>query len=107
MSSTVKDYDHLEREIDAFMEQLPFMLAEHNGKWTVFSKGKSLGFWSSIDEAVHSEPVRKAREEVGNKTFLVRPVSEDYKNYGRYGKPRIITYTYEKIGNSYYRRTVH
>ena len=107
MSSTVKDEDPLEREIDAFMKQLPLMLAEHNGKWTVFNKGEPLGFWSSLDEAVHSEPVRKVGEEVGNKTFLVRPVNEDYKNYGRYGKPIIITYTYEKIGNHCYRRTIH
>ena len=75
----------LEKEIDAFMEQLPDMLKQHEGMWTVFKEGKPLGFYHAQEDAL-----REAYKKYGNVPLLLREVSREYLEYGKYGKPVII-----------------
>jgi len=41
----------LESYIDSYMNLLPDMLKQHEGKWTVFAGKEPLGFWNSLGEA--------------------------------------------------------
>lgn len=73
----------LEKHIDAFMVHLPEMLKYHEGKWTVFYRGFPLGFYDSYKEAM------KAGTDVyGLVDMLIRRVSNEYLDCGKYGKPR-------------------
>ena len=72
----------LEKEIDAFMEQLADMLKQHEGMWTVFKGGEPLGFYHTQEDAL-----RKAYKKYGNVPLLLREVSREYLEYGKYGKP--------------------
>lgn len=72
----------LEKEIDAFMEQLPSMLKEYEGKYVAFNGNNHLKFWDSY-EAVLEEAYKK----FGLIPFLIRKVSREYEIFGKYGKP--------------------
>ena len=72
----------LEKEIDEFMKQLPEMLEEHNGKYTVFKNGNHGNFWSSWEDAL-----KEGYNLYGLDSFLIRQVSYEYQLYGRYGRP--------------------
>ena len=72
----------LEKEIDAFMEQLPLMLKEHEGKYVIFKGNGHLKFWDSYESAL-----REGYEKFGFGLFLIRMVSREYEIFGRYGKP--------------------
>ena len=76
----------LEKEIDAYMSQLPSMLKEHKGKWTVIYQGNPLGFWKSLDD-IDYDAVRKIIKDPIKDSLLVREVSEEYLIHGRYGNP--------------------
>ena len=78
----------LEAAIDTFMQLLPEMLKKHKGQWVVIRDGeeKPLGFSKSM-ERVYKRGVR----EYGNVHFLLRQVSEEYLEFGRYGRPVTIT----------------
>ena len=73
----------LEPEIKAFMEQLPRMLSEHEGEYTVFKGNQALGFWKDRTTA-EAEGLRVYGVNV---PMLIRQVSAEYTIYGRYGKP--------------------
>ncbi len=75
----------LEEEIDAFMECLPVMLEEHENEWTVFKHGKALGFYPTEMDAINA-----GYKELGNVPMLAIQVSQEYIEYGRYGKPHIV-----------------
>ena len=72
----------LEVEINAFMKQLPDLLKEHNGEFTVFKNGEPLGFFKDKDAALAA-----GYKAYGNVPMLVREVSDEYVTYGRLGKP--------------------
>lgn len=75
----------LEDYIDIFMELLPEMIKEHKGKWTIIGEDmKPLGFFETIGEAFCS-----GVDKYGQVPMLVREVSKEYLEYGRYGKPQI------------------
>ena len=78
----------LEPAIDRFMELLPEMLEEHEGDWVIFTVDdeEPLGYWSSSEEAL-----RNGYEKLGIEPLLLREVSKEYIEYGRYGKPIEIT----------------
>lgn len=72
----------LEKEIEAFMEQLPLMLEEHEGKYVAFNGNNHSGFWNSYESVL-----QEGYEKFGLAPFLIRKVSRDYEIFGRYGKP--------------------
>lgn len=80
----------LEREIDAFMEDLPKMLRRHEDKWVVYKGDDRLkeffglgGFWDTKKGAGNA-----GRAKFGNVPMLVYQVSKEYLEYPRYGEPR-------------------
>ena len=77
-----KKINSLEKEIDAFMEQLPLMLKQHEGKYVVFSGENHLKFWDSYESAL-----REGYKKFGLIPFLIRRVSREYELFGKYGKP--------------------
>jgi len=77
----IRSDDPIEGEIDAFMAKLPEMLKEHEGKWTIFVDGESLGFWDSPSNAM-SDPGASRATGPG----LLRKVSREYEEHGRYGR---------------------
>jgi len=78
----------LETYIDSYMSHLPKMLENHEGKWTVIGEGlKPSSFWNTRENAL-KEGIRV----YGDSIFLLRQVSNDYVEYGKYGKPRVINY---------------
>lgn len=78
----------LEIAIGTFMQLLPEMLKKHEGQWVVIKDGeeKPLGFSKSQIRA-YTRGVR----EYGNTPFLLRQVSEEYLEFGKYGRPVTIT----------------
>jgi hypothetical protein len=74
----------LESAIDTFMQLLPEMLKKHEGQWVVIKDGeeKPLGFSKSLMR-IYKKGVR----EYENVPFLLRQVSRDYLEFGRYGRP--------------------
>ena len=72
----------LEKEIDAFMEQSPSMLGEHEEKYVAFNGNNHLLFWGSYEDAI-----QEAYEKFEFGPFLLRKVSREYEIFGRYGKP--------------------
>ncbi len=76
----IQSDDPIEIEIDAFMAQLPDMLEEHEGKWTIFVGGEPLGFWDSPTEAL-TDPSTTEIDEAS----LIRQVSREYQEFGRHG----------------------
>ncbi|MEK6873168.1 MAG: hypothetical protein AABW90_04215 [Nanoarchaeota archaeon] len=72
----------LEKEIDAFMEKLPSMLKDHEGKYAVFKGNDRLGFWDSYESAL-----QEGYEKLGLVPSLIRKVNREYEIFGRYGKP--------------------
>jgi hypothetical protein len=84
MDSKYKNF--LEKEIDAFVDQLPGMMKNHPGKWTVFKDEKSLGFWHCAEDALAA-----GYEKYGNVPMLLRQVSEEYVYFGRLGEPVILS----------------
>lgn len=74
----------LQAAIDTYMRLLPEMLEEHEGKWVVFRDGDEEllgGFWHCEQDAM-----KVAFEKCGNAPFLVRQVSQEYVQYGRFGR---------------------
>lgn len=73
----------LEEAIDIYMELLPEMLKKHEGEWVVIKAGekKPLGF-SKTQKRIY----KKALRTYGNIPVLLRQVSREYEEYGRYGK---------------------
>lgn len=78
----------LEAAIDTFMNLLPEMLKEHEGQWVVIKdeEEKPLGFAKS-----QMRIYKKGLKEYGNVPFLLRQVSKEYLEYGKYGRPVLIT----------------
>lgn len=78
----------LESAIDTYMQLLPEMLKKHEGRWVVIKDGeeKPLGFSKSQMRAY-----KKGVREYGNVPFLLRQVSREYLEFGRYGRPVTIT----------------
>ena len=78
----------LEAAIDTFMQLLPEMLKKHEGQWVIIKDGEErpLGF-SKLQIRAYTRGVR----EYGNTPFLLRQVSEEYLEFGRYGRPVTIT----------------
>ena len=78
----------LEAAIDTFMQLLPEMLKKHEGQWVIIKDGeeKPLGF-SKFQARAYARGVR----EYGNTPFLLRQVSGEYLEFGRYGRPVTIT----------------
>jgi|GEM_PF-1076223 len=79
----------LESYIDFYMNLLPDMLKQHEGKWTVFAGKEPLGFWNSLGEAAEA-----AYKAYGNVPMLIREISQEYIKYSKYGKPIIIPAKY-------------
>ncbi|MFH1174465.1 MAG: hypothetical protein V1725_04985 [archaeon] len=76
----------LEQEIDAFMEQLPEMLKEHEGEYTVLKGETRLGFYPDTASAYAA-----GLTAFGNVPMLIRQVSQEYVVHGKYGKSVLIT----------------
>jgi hypothetical protein len=79
----------IEIAIDAFMEKLPEMLGKHEGQFVIFGPegGEPLGFWHGLKDAYSAGLIKHGIRG----TFLIRQVSREFQQYGRYGKPVEIT----------------
>ena len=75
----------LEKETNSFMEQLPSMLVENDGKYVVFRGDEHLGYWNS-----QSDALREAYQEWGHVSVLMRKVSREYEVFGREGRVKEI-----------------
>ena len=74
----------LEGYIDVFMELFPEMLKKYEGKWTVIKGKVPLGFFDTEGNAYE-----KGVGKYGNVPMLVRQVSREYLEHGKYGKPLV------------------
>lgn len=75
----------MEEYIDIFMGFFPKMLKEHEGEWTVIGKDREpLGFFETSGEAFYAGAMR-----YGRLSMLVRQVSKEYLEHGKYGEPVI------------------
>lgn len=83
---TSEDFNILQQEIDAFMEQLPEMIEEHEDEWTVIKGDERLGFWHCEKDALKHGISQHPFEPI-----LVRQVSREYQLYGREGRPLVFT----------------
>lgn len=81
----MENRDIMEKYIDNYMSHLDEMLQHHEGKFTIFVEDEPLGFWDTEIKALQ-EGVKK----YGVVSMLVREVSREYIEYGRYGKPIVI-----------------
>lgn len=72
----------LETEINAFMADLPEMLKSRRGLTTIYKGETRYGFWPTYKAGLVAA-VRK----FGLTSYLVREVSTEYLEYGRFGKP--------------------
>ena len=70
-----------------------FRLEKHEGKYVVIKGGGVLGYYRRFEEALGNMGLQES-----SVTALVRPVSRDYLNYGRYGNP-IVNFTPTQIHN--------
>lgn len=87
MTAEVEQRPVLEEAIDTFMDLLPDMLKEHEGQWVVIKDGeRPLGFARS-----QMRIYKKGLKEYGTVPFLVRQISREYLEFGRYGKPILVT----------------
>ena len=75
----------IEEYINIFMGLFPQMLKEHEGEWTVIGKDREpLGFFETSDEAFYV-----GARKYGRAPMLVREVSKEYLEHGRYGEPQV------------------
>ena len=74
----------MEEYIDVFMNLLPDMLKEHEGQWTVIRDKEPLEFFETNSKAFCA-----GIKEYGVVPILVREVSKEYSEYGRYGRPMV------------------
>ena len=72
--------NEIERFIDAYMMRLPEMLKEHEGKWIAMRNDDPIGYYENRDEAVDA-----SYDNFGMVPVLVRQVSKEYIEFGRYG----------------------
>lgn len=79
----------IEPLIDDFMRNLDDMLVRHNGQWAVFApsgEGRPFRFYDLFIDARSDASV-----EFGiTAPVLIRQVTEDYRIYGRNGKPYVL-----------------
>ena len=74
--------EFMEKSIDAFMEQLPSMFWENEGKYVAFREKEHLEFWDSRTDCYN-----EACKIWGNVPMLIRQVSRQYQEFGKYGIP--------------------
>ncbi len=81
----MENRDVMEKYIDNYMSHLDEMLKHHEGKFTIFAEDEPLGFWDNETRALQ-EGIKK----YGSVPMLLREVSREYIEYGRYGEPSVI-----------------
>ena len=82
----MENRDIMEKYIDSYMIHLDEMLEHHEGKFTIFAGEEPLGFWDTETKALQ-EGIKR----YGVLPLLVREVSREYLEYGRCGKPIVIS----------------
>ena len=81
----MENRDVMEKYIDSYMSHLEKMLKHHEGKFTIFAGDEPLGFWDTETRAL-----QKGIKKYGSVPMLLREVSREYIEHGRYGKPVVI-----------------
>ena len=78
----------IETALDTYMKLLPEMLKNHEGRWVIIKVGeeKPLGFSKSRERAYN-----RGVKAYGTEPFLLQEVSREYLEFGRYGRPIMIS----------------